>query len=125
MQRTTAAATAVSVWEERALTDSSGDGHYEVVWPRSERMTGLKPLARRLASLEGAKVAQLWDYLFRGDEVFEGLEEGLKARFPGIQFVSWREFGNVHGEDEAQVLQELPQRLRDMGVDAVLCGMAC
>jgi hypothetical protein len=106
------------------LTDS-GDGQYEVVWPKSERMTALQPLAPRLASLEGAKVAQLWDYLFRGDEVFDVLEEGLKARYPTSQFVSWREFGNVHGEDELQVLAELPGRLKAMGVDAVICGMAC
>lgn len=107
------------------MSGTTGDGHYEVVWPKSERMTGLKPLAKRLESLEGAKVAHLWDYLFRGDEVFDGLEEGLKARYPSIQFVSWREFGNIHGEDEHQVLQDLPGRLRDMGVDAVLVGMAC
>jgi hypothetical protein len=106
------------------VTDS-GDGLYEVVWPRAERMTGVKPLAPRLATLEGAKVAQLWDYLFRGDEVFEHLEEGLKARYPGIQFVSWKEFGNVHGQDEAQILADLPGRFKELGIDAVICGMAC
>jgi hypothetical protein len=106
------------------LSDS-GDGHYEVVWPRSERTTGVQPLAPRLASLDGKKVAQLWDYLFRGDEVFDHLEEGLKARYPTAQFVSWKEFGNVHGEDENQILADLPKRLKDMGVDAVICGMAC
>jgi hypothetical protein len=104
---------------------NSGDGHYQVVWPRSERTTGLKPLAPRLTSLEGAKIAELWDYLFRGDEVFEHLAEALTARYPTAEFVGWREFGNIHGEDEAQVLAELPRRLRDLGVDAVVCGMAC
>ncbi|OGA38391.1 MAG: hypothetical protein A3G24_12080 [Betaproteobacteria bacterium RIFCSPLOWO2_12_FULL_62_13] len=43
-------------------------------------------LAPRLSSLEGKTVAQLWDYPFRGDEVFDLLEEGLKAPFPGIRF---------------------------------------
>jgi hypothetical protein len=103
----------------------SGDGHYEVVWPKSERMTGLKPLAPRLASLDGAKIAELWDYLFRGDEVFEHLADGIRARHPTAELVSWRQFGNIHGEDEAQVLAELPKRLKDLGVDAVVCGMAC
>ena len=42
-----------------------------------------KPLAPRVDTLEGKTVAQLWDDLFRGDEVFALLEEGLKARFPG------------------------------------------
>jgi hypothetical protein len=70
-------------------------------------------------------VAQLWDYLFRGDKVFELLEEGLKARFPGVRFVSWREFGSTHGGEERAALAELPQRFRELGVDAVISGMAC
>src|SRR5258706_3650563 len=88
---------------------TTGDGHYEVVWPRSERRSELRPLAPRRDSLRGVKVAQLWDYLFRGDEVFTTLEAGLRERHPDIEFVSWREFGNTHGEDEARVLAELPQ----------------
>ena len=106
------------------MTDAS-DGHYEVVWPRSERKTELKPLASRLATLDGVKVAQLWDFLFRGDEVFEALETDLRERFPTIDFVSWREFGNTHGEDEVQILATLPQRLKELGVGAVVSGMGC
>ena len=30
------------------------------------------------------------------------LEEGLKKRYPGIKFVSWREFGNTHGGERAR-----------------------
>jgi hypothetical protein len=103
----------------------SGDGHYEVVWPRSERVCGLRPLAPRVKTLNGVKVAQLWDYLFRGDEVFEALEEGLRQRFPEIEFVPWREFGNTHGEDELEVLADLPRRFKELGVGAVISGMAC
>lgn len=106
------------------MTNTS-DGQYEVVWPRSERMSELRPLAPRLQTLQGVKVAQLWDYLFRGDEVFEHLEVGLRERYPDIEFVSWREFGNTHGEDEAQVLADLPRRLKAMGIDAVISGMGC
>jgi hypothetical protein len=103
----------------------TNDGQYEVVWPRSERMSELRPLAQRLDTLHGVKVAELWDYLFRGDEVFEHLETGLRERYPDIEFVSWREFGNTHGEDEAQVLADLPRRLKSLGVDAVISGMGC
>ena len=106
------------------MTDTD-DGHYEVVWPRSERMSELRPLAPRLKSLEGVKVAQLWDFLFRGDEVFDVLEHALRERCPGIEFVSWREFGNTHGEDEAQILADLPQRFRELGIGAVVSGMGC
>ena len=70
-------------------------------------------------------MAQLWDYVFRGDEVFEFLEQGLAARFPGVRFVSWREFGNTHGSDEREVVASLPAKLKANGVDAVISGMGC
>ena len=57
----------------------------------------LKPQAPRLDTLAGKTIAQLWDELFKGDVVFELLEEGLKKRYPGVKFVSWREFGSTHG----------------------------
>lgn len=103
---------------------ASNDGHYEVLWPRSPRQVKGRTFAPRPGSLAGKTVAQLWDYLFRGDEVFALLEEGLRQRFPGIRFVSWREFGNTHGDNEREVLAALPARLRELGVDAVICGMA-
>ena len=103
----------------------SSDGYYEALWPRSPRQSKVKPLAPRLATLEGKTIAQLWDYVFRGDEVFAFLEEGLKARFPGVRFVSWREFGSTHGSDEREVVQRLPQRLKELGADAVISGMGC
>lgn len=104
---------------------SQEDGSYEVVWPRSPRQLQKKQLAPRLRTLEGKTVAQLWDYLFQGDKVFDALEEGLKARYPGVKFVSWREFGNTHGKDERRIVAELPGRLRELGVDAAISGMGC
>lgn len=101
------------------------DGYYEAYWPRGPRQQRTRALAPRLKSLTGKTVAQLWDYLFKGDEVFALLEEGLKARDPGIRFVSWREFGSTHGGEEKAALEELPRRLKDLGVDAVISGMAC
>jgi|SRR5690349_3996029 hypothetical protein len=100
------------------------DGHYAVYWPRAARQVKRRPLAARPPSLEGRTVAQLWDFLFRGDEVFALLEEGLEARFPGVRFVSWREFGNIHGSDERAVVKALPERLRELGADAVITGIA-
>jgi len=98
---------------------------YDVVWPRSERQVELTTLADRLDTLDGKTIVQLWDYLFRGDDVFDLLEEGLKERYPGVQFVSWREFGSTHGEGEHELLAELPARLEALGADAVISGMGC
>jgi len=107
------------------MSKTNNDGYYEVFWPRAPRQMRTKPLAPRLASLEGKTVAQLWDYLFKGDEVFALLEDGLKARFPGVRFVSWREFGSTHGGEEKAALAVLPARFKELGVDAVISGMAC
>ena len=98
---------------------------YQALWPRSPRQVGVKPLARRLDTLNGKTVAQLWDYVFRGDEVFALLEEGLKKRYPDIKFVSYKEFGNTHGSDEREVLNSLARRFKELKVDAVVSGMGC
>ena len=96
---------------------------HQAYWPRSPRQTQLKPLARRLDTLRGKTVVQLWDYLFRGDEVFALLEEGMRQRYPDIKWVSWREFGATHGNDEHEVLASLPRRFKELGADAVISGM--
>ncbi len=101
------------------------DGRYDVLWPRSPRQSKKKQLAPRLRSLEGKTVAQLWDFLFQGDKVFDALEEGLKVRYPGVKFISWREFGNTHGKDERKIVADLPRRFRELGVDAAISGMGC
>ena len=104
---------------------SNGDGYYEVFWPRGPRQMKAKTLARRLDTLNGKTVAQLWDFIFSGDKVFEALEEGLRARYPGVRFVSWREFGNTHGADERTILADLPRRFKELRVDAAISGMGC
>ena len=104
---------------------ASNDGYYEAHWPRAPRQQLMRELAPRLDSLEGKTVAQLWDELFKGDVVFDLLEEGLKQRYPGIRFVSWREFGSTHGGNEREVLAKLPEHLKALEVDAVVSGMAC
>ncbi len=105
------------------MAEKSGD--YAVVWPSGERRLKVRPLARRLDTLNGKKVAQLWDYLFAGDEVFSALEAEMAKAYPQIEWVSWREFGSTHGVNEKEVLASLPQRFREMGVDAAISCMAC
>src|SRR5688500_9271039 len=80
----------------RRTPSESGDGRYAVDWPSGERKQYLRPLAKRLGTLNGKTVAQLWDYPFAGDEVFLALEEKLREQYPDIKFVSWREFGSTH-----------------------------
>ena len=99
--------------------------NYEVVWPSGERKQPVQPLAKRLDTLNGKTVAQLWDYLFAGDQVFTALEEKLRAQFPSVKFVSWREFGSTHAVNEKELLASLPRRFAELGVDAAISSMAC
>ncbi len=106
-----------------AATDDDGD--YAVYWPRSPRQVARTALAPRLDTLDGRTIALVWDYMFRGDEIFTLLEEGIRRRFPRARFVNWREFGNTHGSEEHAVVAALPRRLRELGVDAAISGMGC
>ena len=104
---------------------SDGREIYRVAWPRGARTVQATDVAPRLATLEGKTIGQLWDDLFRGDEIFPILEEELGRRFPGVRFVRYDTFGSTHGRDEQRVLAELPHKLRQHEVDAVISGMAC
>ena len=106
---------------------------YEAVWPRSPRGVQSRPSAPRLTArsrpsshpLEGARIAFLWDYLFRGDELFPVLERELTSRFEGLEVVGYEVFGNTHGSDELDMIAGLPDALRRERVDAVVSGMGC
>jgi hypothetical protein len=104
---------------------SALDGQYEVVWPCGERRQLVQPLARRLDTLNGKTIAQLWDYLFFGDDVFAALEEDLRGAYPEVRFVSWREFGSTHAVNEKELLASLPPRFKELKVDAAISSMAC
>ena len=101
------------------------EGIYDVVWPCGERRQKIQPLARRFDTLNGKTIAQLWDYLFMGDEVYATLEEEIRKIYPEVKFVSWREFGNTHTTNEKELLASLPQRFKELGVDAAISSMAC
>jgi len=98
---------------------------YDVLWPQSPMGVQPRRSATRLTDPATARIAFLWDYLFRGDELFPVLEEELRRRHPGIDILPYDVVGNTHGGDEAEVMQALPRTLRDRGVDAVVSGMGC
>ncbi len=108
-----------------AATLASMEPTYDVVWPKSARAVQARRAATRPAALDGLRVAFLWDHVFRGDEVFPILERELRARVPSIEVLGHHEFANTHGSDEKQMLDRLPDVLRDRGVDAVVSGMGC
>jgi hypothetical protein len=104
---------------------SGGDATYDVVWPSGDRRQKMRPLAKRLDTLRGKTVAQLWDFLFAGDVVFTALEDKLREQYPDTKWISWREFGSTHAVNEKELLASLPQRFKELGVDAAISCMAC
>lgn len=95
------------------------------VWPRGAKAAGSKPLAPRLETLEGKTVAFLWDYMFRGDEIFPLIERELSAAYPGVKFIGYDKFGTTHGGGERAVIQKLPDDIQRHGIDAIVSGMGC
>jgi hypothetical protein len=49
----------------------------------------------------------------------------IRAQYPGVKFVSWREFGSTHAVNEKELLASLPKRFKELGVDAAISSMAC
>ncbi len=95
------------------------------LWPRGAKAKVSKPLARRLDSLEGKTVAFLWDYMFRGDEIFPLIERELSTAYPDMRFVGYDTFGTTHGGGEREVIRQLPENIRTHGIDAIVSGMGC
>jgi hypothetical protein len=104
---------------------SEQEATYAVHWPRAQRTQAVEPVAPRVDGLSGKVVAFVWDYLFRGDEIFAMLQRELQQRFPGMRFIGHEEFGSTHGDDEREVLAALPSKLKALQVDAVISGMGC
>lgn len=96
--------------------------HYDVVWPRSPLAAARRPLAPRLTGgLAGRRIGFMWDYLFRGEELFPALAEVLQAH--GAEVVGYDAFGNLHGPREAQLVGEIPAVIAARGIDAVVSGV--
>src|SRR5678816_2188518 len=107
------------------MSGSDGREIYRVVWPRGARTVQASNVAPRLSTLEGKTIGQLWDDLFRGDEIFPTLEEELGRRFPGVRFVRYDTFGSTHGRHEGKVLAELPEMTASTWWRRSISGMAC
>ena len=96
---------------------------YRVLWPLASIDIPAAAQTSGLADLSGKTIAELWDQIFRGDVAYAQLREHLRKRYPGIRFVSWSEFGNIHGPKQREILEGLPDKLREHGVDAVISGI--
>jgi hypothetical protein len=100
-----------------------GEPVYEVVWPLGPRSTGLDRLPPRLDDLNGKVIGELWNSVYKGDIAFPVIRAELKKRYPDIRFVEWTEFGDTHGPDADTVVANIPNMIRERGIDAVISGV--
>jgi hypothetical protein len=99
---------------------------HDVVWPSAPLVEGAAHIggfAARTGDLSGRKIGFIWDYVFSGDLMFEEIRGKLAERYDGLSFVDHGVFGNVHGHDEVDVLERLPELLRSTEVDSVILGV--
>lgn len=102
----------------------AGEPSYEVVSPLgTQHLEGGANLPQPLETLDGKKIAELWDWLYKGDVLFPIVREELRKRYPKVEFVEYPVFGNVHGADENEIVRQLPARLKELGCDAAVVGV--
>jgi hypothetical protein len=102
------------------VSAEAGEPRYSVVRPVGR--WAAEPV-RMNAARAGRRVGLVWDHVFRGDEMFGIIEAELRGRDPGLTFVGYEAFGDIHGRDAASVVAALPSRLRAEEVDAVIVGV--
>ena len=96
---------------------------FSALWPGGDSAVAPIEPAPRPESLRARRVGFLWNHMFRGEEIFPLLATRLEAEFKGVEFVDFDAFGSTFGGDEHTVIDALPSRLRDHGVDAVISGI--
>lgn len=96
-----------------------------VVWPLGYPSVERMPAAARLPSLDGKRIAFVWDEIFRGDDMFGHFQAATSAQFEDVSFVTHEPFGNIHGsaQEEHDAVANVVSRLRQRRVDAALVGV--
>ena len=97
---------------------------YEVFWPGGPSAVNTISSAPR-TDLTGKRIGILWDYMFRGEEIFPILEKSISERYENVNFIGYENFGSTFGGDEHAVLAALPERLKNLKIDAVISGIGC
>ena len=105
------------------MADSKNEPRYDVLWPLSRKAIKATAAAPRVPDLNGKIVCELWDEILRGDSIYPLVRNYIKARFPGVKFVGYSEFGNFHGAREREITAAIPAKLLAHGADAVIVGV--
>ncbi|QTV80494.1 hypothetical protein [Microbacterium sp. NIBRBAC000506063] len=100
---------------------------FQTVWPEAPAVDNSMSGLRNIDSLQGSRIAFIWDDLFRGQDMFSEFEREAERRGKSFTAIPWEIFGDIHGHtDEHDVLERLPRLLAEHEVDAAVIGVgAC
>ena len=97
-----------------------------VISPIGAEAIEQKNLAKRLDTLNGKVVAEVWNEDFKGDIMFPIYRELLKERFPEVKIVPYTDipYASLKGTPSYQreVLNDIIAALKAKGADAVITG---
>jgi hypothetical protein len=96
---------------------------YEVVWPLGKSHWDTRAPNERVADLRGKTICEIWDHVFRGEQIFPIIRATMQKLYPGVRFIEYDKFGDTHGPRQKQVLEALPGLLKQYGCDAVISGV--
>ena len=99
------------------------EARYDVVWPLGKSHWDTRAPTDRVADLRGKTICEIWDHVFRGEQIFPIVRETMRRLYPGVRIVEYDKFGDTHGPHQKEVLAALPGLLRRYGCDAVISGI--
>jgi hypothetical protein len=107
------------------MSNESSGQDFAVLAPLGARVQQDGVLAPRLSTLTGKRVAFVFDYAFRGDEMFAAFTDAARERFGDVTFLDPDKFGNFHGpaEEGRQAMERLAKSLEDEEFDAAVVGV--
>jgi hypothetical protein len=99
---------------------------FEVLSPEGLDAVERQGPARRLDSLDGKTVCEIWNGVFKGDITFPIIRAQLQARYPGVRIVPYTEFPHAPASDnparQRALAQEIAALVKEKGGDAVISG---
>jgi hypothetical protein len=99
---------------------------FDVVSPEGLEAVERHGPARRLDTLAGKTICEIWNGVFKGDVTFPIIRAQLEERFPTVRVVPYREFPHAPGSDnparQRALAQEIAALAKQKGCDAVISG---
>ena len=98
----------------------------DVISPIGAESVAKSSLAKRLPTLNGKTIGEVWNEDFKGDIMFPIYREMLKERFPDVKIVPYTEFPVAVLRGTPSYQREIMARIiataKEKGCDALITG---